>query len=352
MSFRRSNLGWLLAASLVAIGCLCAPGAWAQGKTQSWRQGGLSETNSSQAMTNLNQLNNLRSGVPQTEDDLERSDSPFDLRNPTARGDFRNRTPVRVSRPSPPTERQRNWILPEEMSTQDGVQELFKASVLGADRSERKTALEQFYDRLNTRTTSNAGKTSAAREEDASPRRRLGVFSESGEEDSSGLPGSVGDKAQALQKLLRDESSPAAFSSGKSGLSGLVRPGGNLESRRAVEAHRAYIESFRSVLEGSRGAAPVTFSGSTFDASSRGGVAYGGGLMESSAREAARNVGELQSQIGNLNAAFKANLLPPDPSIKALNDWNPLYNSAAPKLQAPKPPAPSRPDDLFPRRTF
>jgi hypothetical protein len=345
LGFSRFGL-WVVLLGLVAsgIGESCV---FAQGRIRPRRSIELSETNSPEILTNLNQITSKKEGVRQLEDQLRTLNS-FSTAN-SLQGDF----PTPYASPNAPLpkrtlkeliERQKNWgLTAEELGTATADQESLIWS--GEEKGEgKKSSLEQFYDTLN-HSGPSANRTAEASKQSNWARDRDSL-------DDASLPPGLQDKARMLKEMVNDDGN-GIFGSDKSRSSfdnffGLdtVAP----EPAGAKTSMDSFLNQFKRVLDGQSVESKLdpTVNALLPEIGERRSPSYPGldPLPTSSKREVTQAPTPTP---GNVNSLVDRTTLP-DVNATILNQWNSMYT--APKVEVPKYSPPTPPNMEFPRRRF
>lgn len=358
MSFRFSRFGLWMVLALFAI---CGPAVshvHAQGKPQPRRAIELSETNSAEILTNLNQLTTKKDGFRQLDEQLK------SLKGISPGNSMESRFTAPYVSPTTPVlprkaikellDRKKNWgLTPEQLGAVSSTSDSDSISVFGEDKSDnKKSSLEQFYNALNHQ---GKGFPSADQSKDDG----LGVSSKRGDsrndtasDDDSKLPRGVRDQTQRLKELVNEDPSsvfvPARAHTSFENFFGLdvktVTPEQSPTPKTSMES---FVDQFKRVLDSPAAAAnldPTLSSLAPADAARRTTAVPG---LETQPITTHHEL--TQSTPGNLTPSLNRTTLP-DLNATVLNQWNPMYQP--PKVQLPKVTPPTPPNLDFPRRRF
>jgi hypothetical protein len=358
MSLGFSRFGvWLVLGCFAANGLLVGH-AYAQGKPQPRRSIELSETNSAEILTNLNQFTTKKDGFRQLDDQLRSlkgispqntMDGNFDLPfRPQSSTTLPNKAVKEL------LERKNNWgLTPDELGITTTTSDADSLSTFGEGKSDsKKSSLQQFYDALNG---TGAGRPTADRYNEngsITPGKRSSFSEPNSSDDEAKLPAGIRDQAKQLKQAVNDDGE-GVF--------------------RAVQAHTSF-ENFFGLNDNSpapdQTMAPKTTTESFLDQFKKGLNSQSAGskldpalnslLPGETQRPVAFPLGDslpksrhndlTLSAPGDVNAAISRAVLP-DVNSTVLNQWNPLYTPS--KLETPKVTAPPIPLNMeFPRRPF
>jgi hypothetical protein len=357
------SLGLSKPRRIVLLFCLLASGmvvthAQAQGTQKPRRFIELSETNTAEILTNLNQLTVKKEGIRELDDQLgsfnafsgrksleQRFNAPY--MRPSGSGSLPNKTIKELLE-------RKNWALsPEELGT--GLTSIDDGTALfGDDKQDaKKSSLQQFYDALNRKGTFGGQNAKQFTDKKSPDSRSGGTFRDDDSVDDPNLPVALRDKAKELRQLVSEDRN-SMFSSTHSRSSfenffGLSQHNNDNAASGAVPKTSvdSFLEQFKKALDGPLGA-------SGMDPGLKS-------LLPTASTQRPVSVPTLDSYTthhstvdptpGNLNAALERTSLP-DVNAMVLNQWNPLYSPTPPKLDLPKysPPPPINLE--FPRRKF
>lgn len=358
MSLGFSKFGsWIVLLWFAASG-LAVSHVRAQGSQGPRRSIELSETNSAEILTNLNQLTNTKDGFRQLDDQL-RSLKGLSTRNSIEGGFSLPYVQPTVSALPSKTikefiERKKNWSLtPEELGTAASSSDSDALSGFGEDKRDGKSSsLQQFYDNLNR--TAAKRKSGDGFSDNSSGKHsdsRQGIASE----DDSNLPAGIKDSAQKLKELVSDDNA-SIFSPtrGRTSFDNFFGLDGNHSTREAVGAPgpktsmESFMDQFKKAMDGPSATSPLdpALQALMPETGTRQPASYPplGPLPSLPHHEVTRTTP------GNVNSVLNRTAVVPDINAAVLNQWNPMY--APPKLELPKysPPTPLNVD--FPRRRF
>lgn len=357
MSLGFSNFGWWIALFWFAVSGPLASHVVAQGKTQPHRSIELSETNSAEILTNLNQLSTKKDGFRQLDDQLRSLKGISSGNALNARFDVPYVAPTVSALPNKALkellDRRRNWGLSAEgIGATSSDSESDTSSLYGQDKSDnKKSSLQQFYDALSG---SNKSQNSEGYRSDSSDSSNKGLdFRKNGApEDDASLPPSIRDKTQRLRELV-DQDPGSVFNPvhARTSFDDFLGLKDNSSTHEAAikDATRmeSFVEQFKKVLENS---APVVNSNPGPGALVPRDTTRRSSTSPSVDPFATGDHHELsESTPGNLNSVLnQVNLS--DVNATVLNQWNPLYTP--PNLELPKITPPTPPTMDFPRRRF
>ena len=341
--------GGVLLGLFCSLGVVCAQ---TDSKPARGRTLELSEPNAKAAITNLNDLSG-QGNLHELEDELSKSLQPFSPRS-SLDGEL---APQYLPAPVPAArsrklkdelERRENWmyLTPEDMVPGMSDADLLKTPELGPDGQPKKqTPLEQFYERLEReQRTVFQPKTSLSKDSFRSGERSGDEF---GLKEEPNLPGGIRDSAQRLKRLLDDTGAGTDVPNGRGSLSDLFGLGDNSQpSKEDLDRHKAYMEEYRKVLEGSTLTPPSLYDPlKPADLPATSVSPNLDSLMTTTKPQTTTG-----PTLGTLGTVLTPGLLP-DPNAAVLNQWNPFYNPQ-PKIEPPKPTTISVPMPEAPRRRF
>jgi hypothetical protein len=259
MTFSRSSRQISLGAAALAVGGLLVCNAQPQGK-QRGRPIEFSLPRGEAVSTNLQQLMSKPDDLKQWQEELYKPPQSFE---PQSSLDGVVALPVRP--PATPAiqnkrvkellERRKNWVFisPEDLLAAPTVDEILKTPELGPDGQEQKElpALQRFYQRLATKRSPT---------DNLLQPKTDGLFGSPGQlkppddlavHDDPGLPSGLRETAQALQKLFEPGSSDSPFVQGAphGNLYDTFGLGNNTLSKDQVEAHKKFMDDYRTVLD-------------------------------------------------------------------------------------------------------
>jgi hypothetical protein len=358
MSLGFSRLGvWLVLGCFAANGLLVGH-AFAQGKPQPRRSIELSETNSAEILTNLNQFTTKKDGFRQLDDQLRslKGISPQNTLDGNFDAPYRPQSSPALSSKvvKELQERRRNWgLTPDELGMTTTTSDADPLSTFGEGKTDsKKSSLQQFYDALNG---TGPGRPTADRYNEnglITPGKRSSFSDPNSSDDDAKLPDGIRDQAKQLKQAVNDD-------------------GGGVF--KAVQAHSSF-ENFFGLSDDSpardQTAGPKTTTESFLNQFKKGFNSQSAGAKLDPALNSLLP-GEIQRPVafplgdslpksshndltlsapGDVNAAISRAALP-DVNATLLNQWNPLYTP--PKLELPKVTAPPIPLNMeFPRRPF
>lgn len=358
------SLGFSRSGSWILLFCLAASGlverhAQAQGIPRSRRSIELTETNSAEILTNLNQLTVKKEGVQQLEDQLKSlkgvgGATSFEQRFNAPYGS-QNASPASSKTIMELIERRKNWgLTPEEMTLDSKVSDRDILSAIADEKAEGKqSSLQQFYDALKGSGTSRTGRdllSNESRSGQLKPSDSSNDDFSLGSDDDSKLPAGIREKAQKLKEMVtRDSTSvfnPQRSHSTFDNFFGLrenvaVRTAASDLTKTPMEA---YMEQFKKELD-------TSLTGARIDP----------GLQSLLPEERKTPLPAMapmpltphhevtQTTPGNVGSV-QDHLVLPDLNAAVLHSWNPMYTP--PKLELPKYTPPAPPNLEFPRRRF
>jgi hypothetical protein len=345
------------ATSGFAVSHVCA-----QGNQRPRRSIELSETNSAEILTNLNQLTTKKDGFRQLDDQLR------SLKGISTPNSMERRLTLPYVPPSASAvpskalmeilERKKNWGLnPEEAGASTTASEAEALAAFGGITSDKKSSLQQFYDGLNH---SPNNRQNGDRSKDNSPfpsTRRPESRDETSLADDTNLPPGIKDNAQKLKELVTEDSgslfNPVRSHSSFENFFGLR------DKRQPVDAvvgpktqANSFMDQFKKTLNGPAFASGLDPAVQALlpEATTRQPASYPAlDPLLSSRRHEVTETTPANINPANINAALSQATMP-DLNGAILNQWNPLYS--APKLEVPKHTPPSSPNMDFPRRRF
>ena len=359
MSLGFSRFGYWLVLIWFAGNGLLVSHVRAQGKPQPRRSIELSETNTAEILTNLNQLSTKKDGFRQLDDRLK---SLKGISNP-------NSMETRFSTPyaSPTTtvlptktlkellERQRNWgLTAEELGAAASPADSDGLSTYETDQKDsKKSSLEQFYDALN-RSGPRRSDSDRLKDNFSALRKPSDPRDDNAMADDANLPPAIRDKVQRLKGLVsEDQGSILNAVRARPSFENFFGVTDNNAKFDQVSTPKASEESFMDRFKKGLESQPA---GSKLDpalnallpAETSRRPAFSPSL-EPLPAFARHDPSEITP--GNLNSVPSRTLLP-DVNATLLNQWNPMYTP--PKLELPKPtPGLSVPLNMeFPRRKF
>ncbi len=357
MSLGFSNFGWWVALFWFAVSGPLASHVVAQGKAQPHRSIELSETNSAEVLTNLNQLSTKKDGFKQLDDQLRSLKGILSGNSMDRTFDVPYVSPAVSTLPNKALkellDKRRNWGLSVEGSgATSSDSESDTSSLYGQDKNDnKKSSLKQFYDALNG---PNKSQNSEGYKSDSSDSSNKGLdFRKNGApEDDANLPASIRDKTQRLRELVNQDPgsvfNPVRARTSFDNFLGL-KDNSSTHDAAIKDATRmeSFVEQFKKVLENS---SPVVNSSPGLGALVPTDTTRRSSTSPSADPFATGDHHELSdSTPGNLNSVLnQVNLS--DVNATVLNQWNPLYTP--PKLELPKLTAPTPPTMDFPRRRF
>ena len=359
LGFSRSG-AWILL-SLIAIGGWAGHEAQAQGTHRPRRAIELSETNSAEVLTNLNQITTHKEGLKQLEDQLkslkgisgnsleDRFNAPY---LSPAKSGLPNKTLKEL------LEKQNNWNLaPEDlgMSMNPNSAEKDMFSTYGDEKKDGKknSSLQQFYDALNRQSATRQQQQDRLNDNKDSNSRPPQFRDETVPDDDSKLPEGIRDKVQKLKEMV-NEDNKSIFSSTRSkstfeNFFGLNESGPSKDTLETKSSMESFIGQFKKVLDGSTPGSGMDPSLKTLvgdNAGPKASTVPGFGALPK-AQPSGREFTE--SGAANLSSMLNRSAMP-DINGAVLNQWNPIYTPS--KLETPKftPPTPLNME--FPRRRF
>jgi hypothetical protein len=359
------SLGFSRSGFWIVLLCLAVTGlqvncAYGQGSQRPHRFIELSETNTAEILTNLNQLTTKKDGFKPLEDQLR------SLKSLSGRKSLEERfnAPYIAPRTTIPNktikellERQKNWDLsPEELGTGLSSSDADVLSVFGDGKNDKKSSLQQFYDALNRPGASrqNTGQSTDKGSSSFNQRRDSSEDSWTiSASDDSSLPAGIRDKAQKLREQVTQDSSsifnPVRAHSSFENFFGLTRaPNPAAKGSGApTSSVDSFLEQFKKGLESSSTISRMDPALQSLLPNANGQKAAT--LPTYDSMPAPKKHDSTDATPGNVNAVVDRASLP-DVNATVLNQWNPMY--APPKLELPKFTPPTPPNLEFPRRKF
>ena len=308
--------------------------------------------------TNLQELGQRTDRLKQLEDELSRplrafspDNSPQAVSVPFVRP---STAPVIQSKKLRDLmERRKNWafLSPEDVLAGPTAEDIFGVPKYGADGQEtsKTSALEQYFKNMDRRQGREAGLTKWSEEDLFGQRKMTDSDSRLASSSDSDMPSRVKDSAQALKQFLVPESGNNTFAPfvTHGSLLDIFGVGDKTLSPEQISAHKAYMQEFQKMLEGTPAASginPVDPLRAMSEVA-REPVQPGGGL------DNLLGITQRKRWGGQLEAIDPT--LIPDASLdinaQLLNQWNPF--STLPKTESPRltPPTPAF---TAPRRSF
>ena len=359
MSAGFSTPYWSILLAAFTVAGLMGNSGQAQGTPRPRRSLELSETNSAEILTNLNQLATKKDGLNQLEDQLQML-KQISARNPLEGRFSAPYVPPSSGRALPNKtikdllERKNNWgLTAEELGTAVSPSGSDPFAAYNEEKLDPKGAsLEQFYDALNR--GANGKQNSRGLSDNASgASAQKPIFRDNSDpsQDPS-LPAGIRDKAQKLQDVVTTDPgsifNPTRTQASFENFFGLNGPSAAPDGLRAPQSSmESFMEQFKKVLEGPSQGTKLDPALSSLlpDAAGRRSTPYQvqdqfsapkhDDLIDSTPRPATALVD--RSTIPDFNSAV-------------LNQWNPLYTT--PKVELPKISPPTPPNFDFPRRKF
>ena len=366
MSLVFSRSGALALLICLGVSGLPVSRTFGQGNQRPRRFIELSETNSAEVLTNLNQLTTRKEGLKELDDQLR----SFNQLSGKKSFEERFSLPyVSANVPVVPTktlkellDRRKDWgLTPDELAPGLSAPDTDMLSVFGGDKVGDKTddktsSLQQFYDALNrsgpTRQTTGRSSDNTG----SGFTRQLNNGHDSlATSDDDRLPPGLRDQAKKLQEQINGDPSsifnptqPRSSFENFFGLTGnntAVASGtGSGAPKTSVDS---FLDQFKKVMDSSSGLPQLDpkLQPLMQGVSAQTPVAVPGldSLPTSTHHELT------QTTPGEINRVLDQPTLP-DFNSAVLNHWNPLYTP--PKLELPKYTPPTPPDLVFPRRKF
>jgi hypothetical protein len=256
MRVRLVNFKSGFALAVAAMSGLLLCGAHAESKQPKGRAIEFSDTQSADVATNLNQLtSSKKDGLKLFEEELNRSMHPF---SPGNSMDTRlapvYRPPVLAviptARAKEEMDRRKNWAFasPEELMLGGSGQDSLSPLDGGANGKKKNSGstLGQFYDNLG-RPQAERGPSGSSMEEMARAR-----INPRDSQDEEHLPGAIKASEQQLKKMLAGENGFDTFRAApvRSSFEDFFGLGDNTPSPSQVQAHKAYMDQYRQLLDG------------------------------------------------------------------------------------------------------
>jgi hypothetical protein len=360
MSLGFSRSGACILLSLIAVGGWARQEAQAQGTHRPRRAIELSETNSAEVLTNLNQIAAPKEGRKQLEDQLKSlkgisGDSLEERFNMPYMAPSKSGLPNKTLKEL--IEKQNSWnITPEDlgMSMNPASTDKDTFSTYGDEKKDGKknSSLQQFYDALNRQSATRQQQQDRLNNNKDSNSRPPEFRDETVPDDDSKLPDGVRDKVQKLKEMVHDDNNgifnPTRSKSTFDNFFGLNETGPTKDTLETKSSMESFISQFKKALDGPS-------PGSGLDPSLKALVGDPSGLKGNTmpsfgAMPKVQPSGrEFTESAGSLNPMLNRSVMP-DLNGAVLNQWNPMYTPQ--KTEAPKftPPTPANME--FPRRRF
>ena len=255
-------------------------------------------------------------------------------------------------------ERRKNWafLSPEDVAAGPTAEDIFGVPKYEADGQEtsKTPALEQYFKNIDRRQGRSAGLTKLSEEDLFGQRKTTDSDSGFASSSDSDMPSGVKDSEQALKQLLVPETdintfAPFVTRGSPADIFGL---GDQTLSPKQISAHKAYMQEFQNVLNGTTAAPGIDPLDSlnpfnplqAMSEVAREPVKLGGGLDNLLGTTRHKR---LDGQSELIDPALLPNAAS-DINAQVLNQWNPfstLPNTDLPKLTPPAPAftAPRRP---------
>jgi len=357
MSLGFSKFGLSLALVGFAASNLLVTSALAQGKPQTRRSIELSETNSAEILTNLNQLTIKKDEFRQLDDRLRM------LKDLSAPKSMEQRFAVPYATPSAVPnkkmrellERQKNWALaPEDLNLSTSSSDSDVSAFEGTDKlGGKKSSLQQFYDALSHSGSGAPNSDRSAANRSSASNKRSISSPQNDSEDDSGLPPEIRDKTKRIKDMVNED--PSSIFNPTRPHSNFDNFFGRNETPSVTEqstGHKTSVDSFLDQYK--KGLDPSVAAGLDPALST---------LVPASSSQQKTFSPELTKLPTAMVHQDKSDPTPPgkvssvldvtsvsDINAAALNQWNPLYTQH--KLELPKISPPSPPNLDFPRRKF
>ena len=373
MSLGFSRCGFVLLA-WVASTYLSLNLACAQPKPQPRRSIELSETNSAEILTNLNQLNSTKEGLTPLEEQLRTLKA---LMPAQTMEDFSMPyTPPRAGsskRLKEFLDRQKNWALtPEALSLSSTLQDSETFGNADDKKSAKKSSLQQFYDALTPSELSPSETPGHRRDrsnDKNSPFRKLrdardsnrdpsdGRRDDSGSsnlDDDSGLPPDIRNETKRIKESMTQDSgsvfNPLRSRSSFDNFFGLADKDRDVTTDPLAPpkpSGGSFLEQYKKGLDPSVAVGLNPALGALLPTDPIRGAAVNPDLVK--LPTAVRHE-TFESTPGNINSALTRAAVS-DLNATVLNQWNPLYTPS--KLELPKVvSSPTVPAFDLPRRRF
>jgi hypothetical protein len=359
MSLGYSRLGLLLVLAALGASNLLVNNAIGQGKAQSRRVIELSETNSTEILTNLNQLSTKKEESRQLDEQLRLLKELTTPKSMETRFSIPYVAPTVLpnKRIKELIERQKNWALtPEDLNFSAGKNspEADVSSFEGTDKMGGKnTSLEQFYDTLNR---SGSSAPSSGRKDDGSTpsgNKRSILGQENNTDDDSSLPPEVRDKTERLKELVNGDRN-SLFNPGRVrssfdnffGVNGQAQTAGQGAANKPGPAE-SFLDQYKKGLDPSVAAGlDPTLKAVLPEVASHPKATF---VEPFKAPTTGPRRDENEPTPGQVNSVLDVTSVS-DINSAVLNQWNPLYTP--PKVEVRKYAPPTPPNLEFPRRKF
>ena len=357
------SLGFSRSRCCVVLLCLAVSGLTvrqlhAQGTQQPRRFIELSETNTAEILTNLNQLTVKKDGLRELEDQL-RSINTFSG-SKSLEGRFN--APYNAPRMVPNKtikellERHKNWgLTSEELGTGSSTPDLDAISSFAEDGSDnKKSSVQQFYDALS-RPPGSKQNLDGKSEKNASDQNRQSNSRQDDDlssfGDDSSLPSGLRDKARSLREAVnKDPTSIFNQSRPRSSFDnffGLNRNTPAVSSGGTKTAVDSFLEQFKKAMDGGSAVPGIDPGLQSLLPSDNAQKMPSYPTIDSLPSSKHHELTETTA--GNVGSIPNHTILP-DLNSTVLNQWNSLYTP--PKLELPKYTPPVPPSLDFPRRKF
>jgi hypothetical protein len=349
-----SKLGLSLVLAAFAASSPLVNHALAQGKPQPRRSIELSETNSAEILTNLNQLTTKKDEFRQLDEQLRTLKGLSGLKSmeqgfsmpyaaPAARPNKRMKDLL---------ERQKNWSLtPEDINLSTGsagseVSTFDETDKMGSKHS----SLQQFYNALNRSTSDVPGRDGSANDKSASDKGSI-FTQEKGTEDDSSLPPEIRAKTQRLKDVVNEDPS-SIFNPARprSNFENFFGTSANTSTPDQATARKTSIDTFLDQFKKGMDTSVAAGMDPTLSAI----VPEAGSSRKTLSPELTKLPSTAHHEASEPTPAKVNSVLDvtsvSDMNGAVLNQWNPLYTP--PKIQLPKVTPPTPPNLDFPRRKF
>lgn len=352
MSLGFSRFGLSFVAAAFAASNLLVSNGIAQGNAQPRRSIELTETNSAEILTNLNQLSTKKDEFRQLDEQLRT------LRGLSSPKSMEQRFSVPYGgqgampkkRIKDLMERQKNWgFTAEDINQSASSSDSEVSSFEGTDKFDPKSSsVQQFYNTLNGQGSSAPNQNRSTNEK--SPSNKRSIFTpENSSEDDSSLPPEIRDKTQRLKELVNGD---------PTSIFNQTRPRTDFENffgkseRRPTEDQATGTKATIWIEQFKKGLDPSVAAGMD---PTLGGLAPETGQArktlspELSKLPTSTHHDAPDPTPARINSVLDVTAVS-DINAAVLNQWNPLYT--IPKAPLPKktPPTPINLD--FPRRKF
>jgi len=354
MSFRLSSTGCCLALIFFGGADVVLNTACAQGVSHPKRAIEFSETNNTEVLSKLNQLNNESETARGLQDEWKpwNSGSIDDRASRAPGAQYAPPSSARIPtrRLKDLLERRKSWTS-DDLLPGNSAGDWWQSSTFGEDgKDKNKSSIKQFSETLTGHDKPRSKQSFEKDDDQRDSQKHLGLNPDLTSLDDPTVPGGIRDATRKLTERLGNTSTKNGF--GRAPLDDFFGLSSQTLSRDQADEQKAYIDKYRTdVLRGQSVFSPQGSPSNPLlnplapaDPLSR--PAYLGGLESVSSPTKSDNSPQMSGALGSI-------LIPtavPDLNAKALNQWNPFFTP--PKLEPAKLPPLSVAVPDFPRRRF